>query len=134
MSMAGLAKGLREGTGLVNDQMQKNMALAIDAAKTGLSEKGVEISANMASHIDMDSVQTISQMGNIQASVAEIGGIINALREDVRSFQEAFTAQGNQKAKVVLQVGSRQFDAYIVDTASAGMAATSKALMKGVGL
>ena len=133
----GLAKGLQENIGQVTSSAQNAAYEAMKAAKTALNDGSFETSMSMVNSISMDSMRTLESIGNVGAGVSDVGGIINAMRNDLlgslANFQSAMTAQGAQRQHVVLQVGDQAFDAYLVSTASNGLSMLSHNSQKGVG-
>lgn len=138
MSDEGLAKGLRENLDKVTDASQNAAYEALKAAQATLNDGTFQTSMSMVNSISMDSMRTLESIGNVGAGVSDVGGIINAMRNDLlgrlADFQGAMTAQGAQRQRVILQVGSQQFDAYLVKTATNGLNAAHYNQMQGAGL
>lgn len=138
MSDEGLAKGLRENLDKVTDASQNAAYEALKAAQATLNDGTFQTSMSMVNSISMDSMRTLESIGNVDAGVSDVGGIINAMRNDLlgrlADFQGAMTAQGAQRQHVILQVGSAQFDAYLVNTATNGLNAAHYNQMQGAGL
>ena len=138
MSDEGLAKGLRENLDKVTDASQNAAYEALKAAQATLNDGAFQTSMSMVNSISMDSMRTLESIGNVGAGVTDVSSVLNARMRDVLgrldNFQSVVSAQGAQRQHVILQVGSAQFDAYLVNTATNGLNAAHYNQMQGAGL
>lgn len=138
MSDEGLAKGLRENLDKVTDASQNAAYEALKAAQATLNDGAFQTSMSMVNSISMDSMRTLESIGNVGAGVTDVSSVLNARMRDVLgrldNFQSVVSAQGAQRQRVILQVGSQQFDAYLVNTATNGLNAAHYNQMQGAGL
>ena len=132
LSDEGMASGFERNRAIVENAARKSAKAAKEAAEEELT--GTDYYADLTSKIDYAGAEQMNRIVNARVDTADTASAIRQLTAGMGVLKEfAESLQNPQSPNISVMIGNKEFKAYIVKTASEGLAQRNHNLMKGVG-